>query len=57
MGMWVRAQCIANDLKKNPEKIAALEKLGVTEMVLFMAGPDVNANFAALEDGAKALIA
>ena len=29
----------ANDLKQNPEKIAALEELGVKEMVLFMAGP------------------
>jgi alkanesulfonate monooxygenase SsuD/methylene tetrahydromethanopterin reductase-like flavin-dependent oxidoreductase (luciferase family) len=46
----------AEDLKKNRDKIAAFEKLGVSEIVLFMAGPDVNATLNAVESAAKALI-
>jgi probable F420-dependent oxidoreductase len=47
----------ANDLKQNPGKIAALEELGVKELVVFMSGPDVNATLTAVEDAANALIA
>ncbi len=46
----------AEDLKKNPEKISALEKLGVSELIVFMAGPDVSSTLKAMEDAAKALI-
>lgn len=45
-----------SDLKQNPEKVAALEELGVKEMLLFMAGPTVDGTRREIDEGARALI-
>ncbi len=45
-----------SDLKQNPEKVAALEALGVKEMLLFMAGPTVDGTRREIDEGARALI-
>jgi MFS family permease len=47
----------AKELKQNPDKLTALEELGVQEMTLFMGAPQVNATLAELEEAAQALIA
>lgn len=44
------------DLQQNREKIAALEELGVSEMLLFMAGPTVDATLKEIEDAARTLL-
>jgi hypothetical protein len=41
------------DLQQNREKIAALGKLGVTEMLLIMMGPPVDATLKELEEAAR----
>ena len=46
----------AKELKRNPDKLAALEELGVREMILFMGAPRVDATLAELEEAAKGLI-
>ena len=55
--LFISASGDVNDLKQNPEKITALEKLGVKEIVLFMAEPDAKTTLVTMEDAAKALIA
>ena len=44
------------DLQQHREKIAALEELGVTEMLLFMMGPTVDATLKEMEEGARTLM-
>ena len=44
------------DLQQDREKIAALEELGVTEILLFMVGPTVDATLKEMEEGARTLI-
>ncbi len=46
----------AKELKQNPDKLTALEELGVQEMILFMGAPQVNATLAELEEAAQALM-
>jgi alkanesulfonate monooxygenase SsuD/methylene tetrahydromethanopterin reductase-like flavin-dependent oxidoreductase (luciferase family) len=45
----------ALDLQRHPEKLDALEELGVKEMVLFMAGASVDATLHDLDAAARAL--
>ena len=42
-----------HDLQQNPERIAALEDLGVKEILLFMMGPTVDDTFKEIEEGAR----
>ena len=44
------------DLQQNREKMAALEELGVTEMLLFMMGPTVDATLKEMEEAARTLM-
>lgn len=44
------------DLQQHPEKMAALEDLGVTEMLLFMVGPTVDDTLKEMEEGARTLM-
>ena len=44
------------NLQQDQEKIAALEELGVTEILLSMAGPSVEATLKEMEEGARTLI-
>jgi probable F420-dependent oxidoreductase len=44
------------DLQQNREKIATLEELGVSEMLLFMMGPTVGATLKEMEEAARALM-
>ena len=44
------------DLQQHPEKIAALEELGVTELLLFMMGPTVDATLKEIEEAARTLM-
>ena len=44
------------DLQQDQEKIATFEELGVTEILLFMAGPTVDATLKEMEEGAHTLI-
>ncbi len=44
------------DLQQDREKIATFEELGVTEILLFMAGPTVDATLKEMEEGARTLI-
>jgi len=44
------------NLQQDQEKIAALEELGVTEILLSMAGPPVEATLKEMEEGARTLI-
>ncbi len=44
------------DLQENREKIAALEELGVTELLLFMMGPTVDATLKEMEEAARTLM-
>jgi probable F420-dependent oxidoreductase len=44
------------DLQQDGEKIAALEELGVTEILLSMAGPSVEATLKEMEEGGRTLI-
>ena len=44
------------DLQRDREKIAALEELGVTEILLSMTGPSVEATLREIEEGARTLI-
>jgi len=53
----ISTPCDVNDLKQNPGKITALAELGVKEIALFMAEPNVETTLATMEDAAKALIA
>jgi probable F420-dependent oxidoreductase len=46
----------ARDLQQHPEKIAALEELGVTELLLFMMGPTVDATLKEIEEAARTLM-
>jgi len=43
------------DLQHNPDKLVALEELGVTEILLFMAGPSVDATLKDIDEAARAL--
>ena len=45
----------AQDLQQHPEKLAALEELGVQEMILFMTGASVDDTLRDLEAAARAL--
>src|SRR5215510_10890376 len=45
----------AKELKRNPDKLAVLEELGVREMILFMGAPRVDATLAELEEAAQGL--
>jgi probable F420-dependent oxidoreductase len=44
------------DLQQDREKIATLEELGVTEILLAMAGPSVETTLKEMEEGARTLI-
>src|SRR5262245_44678677 len=44
------------DLQQHPEKIAALEEHGVTEMLLSMMGPTVDATLQEIEEAARTLM-
>jgi probable F420-dependent oxidoreductase len=44
------------DLQQDRDKITALEELGVTEILLAMAGPSVEATIKEMEEGARTLI-
>jgi len=44
------------DLQQHREKIAALEELGVTELLLFMMGPTVDATLMEIEEAARTLM-
>jgi len=44
------------DLQQDRQKIVALEELGVTEILLAMAGPSVEATLKEMEEGARTLI-
>ena len=44
------------DLQKHPEKIAALKEHGVTEMLLSMMGPTVDATLKEIEEAARTLM-
>ena len=44
------------DLQQNREKIAALEELGVSEMLLFMMGPTVDDTLKEMEEAARTLM-
>lgn len=45
----------ALDLQQDPDKLIALEKLGIKEILLFMAGPNVDATLSDSDAGALAL--
>lgn len=44
------------DLEQNRDKIAALEELGVTELLLFMMGPTVDTTLKEMEEAARTLM-